>query len=317
MKQAVELPDGIHDEILSSFQSSVELQTPELFVETIRWAQSLLVFRYASPGQLARTLESLTFQRAEYGSGDDEATARETLSRARAELSAARLIETPLIDEHTAHGAIARRYLDALLSGDDDRAFREVLLAVAYGQKSLDVYERVLTPVMHEAGRLWQRNEITIAHEHIITNATERVMAQLCDLTPARPHRELAAVTVALGEAEHGIGARMAADAFAICGWHASFLGCRIPVNDAARYLDGVSVDVIGCSATRPHDVLAIRDLIAVFETKPIAPIVLVGGSIFDRHADLWRHIGADGYAATPLTGVALANELISDCCES
>jgi MerR family transcriptional regulator, light-induced transcriptional regulator len=317
MKQAIDLPLDVRNEVISSFASSLELQTPDLFVETVRWAQSLLVFRYRSPGQLSRALESLTFAPGEYVSAGDEAAARETLSRAREELTAVRLIETSAIDEHTEHGAIARRYLDALLSADEARAAREVLLAVAYGQKSLDVYEKILTPVLHEAGRLWQRNEITISQEHLITNATERIMAQLCDLTPARPHRELAAVTVALGDAEHGLGARMAADAFSMCGWHASFLGCRVPVSDVARYLEGVSVDVIACSAALPRDVLAIRDLIEEFETKPIAPIVLVGGSAFDGHPELWRRIAADGYAATPLMGVALANELVSDCCES
>lgn len=317
MKQAVDLPLDIRDEVISSFATSVELQTPDLFVETVRWAQSLLVFRYRAPGQLSRALESLTFQVGEFASAADEGTARETLSLAREELSAVRLFESSLIDERTEEGAIARRYLDALLSGDETLAAREVLLAVAYGQKSLDVYEKILTPVLHEAGRLWQRNEITISHEHIITHATERIMAQLCDLTPARPHRELSAVTVALGDAEHEFGARMAADAFAMCGWHASFLGGGVPVTDVSRYLEGVSVDVIGCSAARPRDVLAIRDLIEEFETKPIAPLVLVGGIVFDHHPHLWRRIAADGYAPTPLLGVALANELISDCCES
>lgn len=109
----------------------------------------------------------------------------------------------------------------------------------------------------------------------------------------------------------------MAADAFALCGWNAAFLGCALPVNDVVRYVEGISVDVVGCSAALPRDVIAIRALIDEFESKPIAPLVLVGGGVFDRHPHLWRHIGADGYAPTPLMGVAVASELISDCCES
>lgn len=317
MKQALDLPIDIRDEIISSFAISVELQTPEIFLDTIAWAQSLLVFRYRSPGQLSRALESLTFHLNETISTSDGPIAREALSRAREELSAVRLIETSMIDERTEQGAVARRYVDALLSGDEARAAREVLLAIAYGQKTLDVYDKILTPALHEAGRLWQRNEITVSHEHMITTATERIMAQLVDLTPTRPHRDLSALTIALGDAGHQLGARMAADAFSMCGWHVSFLGCKVPVNDVARYIEGVSVDVVACSAALPRDVLAVRDLIDEFETKPIAPLVLVGGSAFDRHPDLWRRIKADGYAATPLLGVAVANELISDCCEN
>lgn len=317
MKQALDLPIDIRDEVISSFTSSIELQTPELFTETVSWAQSLLVFRYRSPGQLSRALESLTLQLDDYISAADERTARDTLARAREKIAAVSLIETSLIDERTEDGAIARRYLDALLSADETRAAREVLLAIAYGRKTLEVYEKILTPALHEVGRLWQRNEITISLEHIITNATERIMAQLIDLTPARPHRELSAITVALGETQHELGARMAADAFSMCGWHVSFLGSEVPVTDVARYIEGVSVDVVACSAALPRDVLAIRDLIEEFETKPIAPLVIVGGSAFDRHPDLWRQIRADGYAASPLAGIAVANELISDCCET
>jgi MerR family transcriptional regulator, light-induced transcriptional regulator len=317
MKQALDLPVDIQDEIISSFTSSVELQTPALFVETVNWAQSLLVFRYRSPGQLSRALESLTFRIDEYVSRTDATAARETLSRGREELAAVRLIETPLIDDQTETGAIARRYLDALLEGDETRASREVLLFIAHGNKALDVYEKILTPVLHEAGRLWQRNEITVSHEHLITHATERVMAQLADLSLARPHRDLAALTLALGDAQHEVGARMTADAFALCGWNASCLGHAVPVSDVVRFIEGVSVDVVGCTAALPRDVIAIRALIDEFETMPIAPLVLVGGGVFDRHPNLWRHIGADGYAPSPLMGVAVASELISDCCES
>jgi MerR family transcriptional regulator, light-induced transcriptional regulator len=317
MRQTFDLPVDIREEVVSSFTSSVELQAPQLFSEAVSWAKSLLVLRYNSPGQLLRALESLTFALDEYVVGEDAPIAREALSRAREELTEVRLLETSMIDESTEHGEIARRYLDALLAGDEAHAAREILLAIACGRKTLDVYEKILTPVMHEVGRLWQRNEITVSHERLITNATDRIMSQLCDLSLTRPHRDLAALTLALGDAQHNLGARMAADAFAMCGWNASFLGCRVPVDDVARYIEGVSVDVIGCSAALPRDALAIRALIDEFETKPIAPLVLVGGGLFDRHPELWRQIGADGYAATPLMGVAVASELISDCCES
>lgn len=314
MKPALELPSSIGDELLTSLVSSVELDLPELFIDTVTWAQTMLVFREHSPAELARALEALTFQLRDFISEADEAVARDTLRRARDELSVVRLIEGSLIDETTETGAIARRYLNAILEGDEARAAREVLLAIAYGQKTLDVYQKILSPVMQEVGRLWQRNEITIAHEHIITNATERIMAQLMDLSPPRAHRDLCAITVAVGDATHELGARMVADAFVLCGWQASFLGRQVPVDDVLRYLEGVSVDVIACSATLCRDVPAIRELIEAFESQPIAPVVIVGGSAFDRYPALWQRIGADGYSPSPLMAVALANELISDC---
>ncbi|HET9028873.1 MAG TPA: B12-binding domain-containing protein [Candidatus Aquilonibacter sp.] len=310
----VELPDAITEQLLAALVSSVELDLPEIFIETVTWAQTMLVFRDRTPGDLSRALEALTFQLRDCIGETDETAARDTLRRAREELSIVRLAEQSFLDESDDNGKVARRYLDALLEGDETRASREVLLAVAKGQKVLDVYERILSPALREVGRLWQRNEITIAHEHLITNATERIIAQVMDLSPARTRRDLCALTVALGDAEHELGARMVADAFTLCGWQASFLGQQVPVHDVVRYIEGISVDVVACSAMMTRDVSAIRDLAEAFESKPVAPVIIVGGAAFDRHPQLWQRIGVDGYAATPLMAVALANELITDC---
>jgi methanogenic corrinoid protein MtbC1 len=313
MKFLFELPTLVADELLAALVTSVDLQTPDIFVDTVAWAQSVLVFRDHSPWALARGLEAMDFQLDEHVSSAEVPTARETLRRGREEVSIVRLIEKSSIDESTQSGAIAGRYLKALLDGDESAASREILLAIAYGQKTLDIYSNILTPALHEVGRLWQRNEITVAHEHLIANATARIMSQALDIAPPRAHRDLSAVTVALGSAEHEVGAQMTADAFALCGWHAAFLGCRVPVNELLAYIEGVSVDVVACSATLARDVPAIRDFIEALETRPVAPLVIVGGAAFDRYPALWREISADGYCPTGLMAVALANELISD----
>ena len=104
----------------------------------------------------------------------------------------------------------------------------------------------------------------------------------------------------------------MVADAFAMCGWHATYLGATVPVEDLLRYVDRISVDVLAVSAALARDVPPIRRLIDELSTRPVAPIVLVGGRPFATHPSLWRHIGADGFAATPLSAVALAHELVS-----
>lgn len=317
MRTTLDLPTDLADRLTLTLKHSVELETPSLFLELAAWAQTMLVFRDYAPSTLTRWLDVTSSSLSSIIARRDEECARETLGRARDELAVVRLCEIPLVDESTPNGAAARRYVDALLEGDESRAAREVLLAVAAGQKPIDVYHQILAPALHEAGRLWQRDEITVAHEHVLTNATERVIAQLIDLSPPRPHRDLAAVTACIGGAQHQVGARMVADAFAMCGWQATFLGSELPLEDLLRYVDAMSVDVIACSATLATDVIIIRSLIEELETRPIAPIVIVGGRVFDAHPELWRRIGADAYAATPLMSVALAGELIAhNCCD-
>jgi methanogenic corrinoid protein MtbC1 len=317
MKTALELPSDLNDQLVATLRHSVDLETPSLFVEIASWTQTTLLFRNYAPSTLTHALDALALEPNSYVTDDDEAAARATIRLAREELNVVRLCEMPLIDESTENGRAAKRYVEALLEGDEQLAAREVLLAIAHGQKTLEVYQEIITPALHEVGRLWQRDEITVAHEHVISNASERIIAQLIDLAPPRPHRDLNAVTAAIGYAQHQIGARMVADAFSMCGWHARFLGSELPIVDLLRYVDDVSIDVICLSGTIARDVIAIRNFVEELETRPLAPLVIVGGRIFDRHPDLWRKTGADAHAASPLMAVALAKELISHDCDS
>lgn len=306
------LPFEIGTELLSALRNAVELELPELFIDMATWAQTVLLFREVQPSALVRALEALQAKLPSYVTTADVDPARKILAAAKRELEVVRLAEASAIDESSAGGEIARRYLDAILEGEETRATREVLLAVAGGMKTMAVYSEVLTPVLHEAGRLWQRNEISVSQEHIITAAVERLMAQLIDLTNSQVQRDLSVASASVGSSQHQIGARMVADAFSLCGWQANYLGSMVPIPDLLDYVDRVSIDVLALSATLARDVAPVRNLIAELVDRPVAPLVIVGGRAFALHSSLWRKVGADGYAQSPLMAVALANELVA-----
>ncbi|HEY5339922.1 MAG TPA: cobalamin-dependent protein [Candidatus Aquilonibacter sp.] len=305
------LPFEIGTELLSALRNAIELGIPEFFIDVATWAQSVLVFRDVAPSALALAIDAMRSQLPAYVPVADIEAARKILGAAKRELGVVRLAEASPIDETTVNGAIARRYLTAILEGEEAQAAREVLLAVAGGMKTLAVYAEIFTPALQETGRLWQRNEISVSQEHIVTAATERLMAQLVDLCSTQAHRDLSVVTATLGTSQHQVGTRMVSDAFSLCGWQSSYLGATVPVEDVLAYVDSVSVDVLTLSATLARDLAPIQALIAELETLPLAPLVIVGGRAFSLHPSLWRKVGADGYAHTPLTAVALANELV------
>src|SRR4051812_43375690 len=70
-------------------------------------------------------------------------------------------------------------YLAALLAPDPARARDLVVGALDDGTPAADLYLRVLAPAMHEIGSLWERAEISVAQEHIATQITQGVLAQL------------------------------------------------------------------------------------------------------------------------------------------
>ncbi len=307
------LPFDLSLHLAVALRDACELQIPEIFTDLAVWAQTTLTFRGFPPSAVFQVIAGMRKNVVAYVPSNATEAARTILENVEKQLLRGSSAESPSIEENRLLDTRARRFFEAIFEGDESAASREVLFSVAEGRRIVDVYQQMLTPALHETGRLWQRNELSISKEHSMTAVTERVMAQLIELTPTRPHREFSVVSCAPENAQHQIGARMVADAFALAGWHSTYLGGNVPLEDLLAYLDDVSVDVLALSATLGRDLMPIRSLISELENRPLSPVVLVGGRAFALHPMLWRQIGADGYAVTPMTAVALAGELLSE----
>lgn len=149
----------------------------------------------------------------------------------------------------------ARSYLEALRAADAGGAYR--LASGALEELPLAaVYQEVITPAMHELGRLWEEGVITVADEHLATALTHRVLAALRpgvmtggERSAGRPRAMLAAVQ---GE-HHALGLRMAADLLEDVGYEAIYLGADVPTEALMRAIASFSPDLLGLSATMPE----------------------------------------------------------------
>lgn len=74
---------------------------------------------------------------------------------------------------------LSRLYLDALRAADAPGAFRVAAGALATGMAIPELYQRVITPALHEVGELWAKGALTVADEHLATSLTDRVLAAL------------------------------------------------------------------------------------------------------------------------------------------
>lgn len=68
-------------------------------------------------------------------------------------------------------------YLAALLAGEIEAAEIAVREGIEAGLDEATVQADVITPTMHEIGRLWRRGVIGVADEHLATHMTMRVLA--------------------------------------------------------------------------------------------------------------------------------------------
>ncbi|NJN68467.1 MAG: hypothetical protein HC884_18030 [Chloroflexaceae bacterium] len=134
--------------------------------------------------------------------------------------------------------SIYQEYLDALRKGNRRRALNVARSSLESGLDIRDLYLEVLQPAMHEIGRLWEGNELTVAQEHLATAITQSVMAQLYSYVFTRPSVGRTLVATCIGGELHELGVRMVADFFEIEGWDVYYLGANMPTEDVVAMVN-------------------------------------------------------------------------------
>lgn len=211
------------------------------------------------------------------------------------------------------HADLARHYLDALLAADRDRASTLILDAIQAGVRVSELYIHVFQPSQQEVGRLWQLNQVSVAQEHYCSAATQLIMSQLYAHILGSEKNGHTIVAACVAEDLHEIGVRMVADFFEMEGWKTIYLGANTPVSSIVTTLNEQRADILALSATMPYHIQSVVDVIKAVRASDARQVkVLVGGHSFNRTPDLWKKIGADGFAADAATALVVAHNLLN-----
>jgi methanogenic corrinoid protein MtbC1 len=283
----------------------------------VDWVQTLFAGLGFDDRTLVRTLRLIKEVLGETLDGEQMSLVRPILQAGLEQATR----EPPAPPSHLPEGAplssLARAYLDALLGGDRRAASHLILDAAQVGTPVQDLYLRVFQPVQREVGRLWQMNRLSVAQEHYVTAATQLIMSQLYPriFSTSRVGRCLVATCV--GGELHEIGVRMVADLFEMAGWDSYYLGANTPLRGVLQAVEERQADVLAISATLTVHVGQVRAMIErVRATDRVradgrAPVILVGGYPFLLSPELWRRVGADGFAIDAQEAVQVANALV------
>lgn len=268
---------------------------PQAFAEYVRWARRVLEARGIEARFLRENLEQIGGVLAVRLDGDSSPAVEEVV---RAGLAACDepAGRAPSAEAEEGLAAERRLYLQAVLRGQRDAATGIVLESHNAGHPVLDLYLKILQPTQYEVGRLWERNVITVAEEHMATAITQSVMARLYPFVPQKqqPCRGRMVLTGVQGEM-HQVGANMVADVVELHGWEVRFLGTDLPQAGILRVIEEQRPDVVGISATMLFNLLRVRDLIEAVRAQSIPqPRIIVGGAAFRTAAGAWREVGAD-----------------------
>lgn len=295
---------------LEELAAAVRVGEPRLFVADVVWSRRAFDSRGVPREDLHTSLECLAEVLGEELPEPARPAARAALDAALAALAAGPQAEPPL-DSATTEGKLALSYVLALLEGDRRKAMSLVLSAVEDGLPGRRALAEVLSLAQREMGRMWHAGELSVAQEHFVTSTTESLIVLLAAReAAAEPLGRTVVAASAPGNA-HDLGTRLLAELFDLAGWRVIHLGQDVPGVDLAAAVDEFQADLLVLSVALSTQLKSAAEaIVEVRSARPEAK-VLVGGLAFEKTPELWRQLGADGYAADAESAVTTATELL------
>jgi methanogenic corrinoid protein MtbC1 len=300
---------------LSYLSEALAANNSAMFAHYAAWAKVMLEKRGIPAADLMLNLEALDFV---LGRSAPQAVSDLTHAYLRAGIDAVTrcpLQDVSAIPDEGRNSGLARSYLDVLLRQERRQAARLVLDAVDSGVSIKEIYLDVLERTQQEIGRLWQANKISVAQEHYCSAVTQVLMSQLYPriLSGLRGGRKV--IVSAIQGDLHEIGARMVADFFDMEGWESVYLGANTPMADLITMVRKEPQALLALSVTMTPHLTAMRRTIAAVrsEQQCAKARILVGGYVFNLVSDLWRTLGADGYAANAEQAVIVAARMVQE----
>ena len=197
-----------------------------------------------------------------------------------------------------------------LLHGDHKGCLKLVELSVTTPEELRHFYEHVVKYALYTVGTLWERNEISVAEEHMATAVVGRVTSFLYGRFVGQPHTK-GVVVVSAGPNEfHEVGARMVADMLELDGWDVTYTGANLPGEELVTLLKQKKPFLLALSVATAFNLEKARELITMIKgTAELSHTrILAGGLAFNCTPRLWRDFGADGFAANLDDAVALCD---------
>lgn len=202
------------------------------------------------------------------------------------------------------------RYLKAQLAGDRREALRLIVdEGLATGISVVSLQSDVIQAAQHEIGRLWQRNVVSIAQEHMATAISQLVLSALFERAKPQPRLGKKLVLACVEGELHDLPARLVADVLDVDGFDVRFLGANVPHDDLIKAIVSERPDVIGLSVTMTFNVTSLRTAIA--RTREVTPNpIFVGGHALGWSSKLAEELGVEMGGTSTDEVVATARRL-------
>ncbi|MBN2259730.1 MAG: helix-turn-helix domain-containing protein [Clostridiales bacterium] len=211
------------------------------------------------------------------------------------------------------YSEIADQYLDYLLKHQKYKALYLIANSLNEGLEAKDFYLKVFRKVLWQVGEMWERNEVTIAQEHYISNITQIALSNMFLHFDDSKKNHKVAISIAVNGDPHTLGARMISDYFELEGWNTYHLGGNLPIDQLINSIVTLKSDLLIISVTMPYYINTLENTIyALRKDKRLDKLkIIVGGKALDNHEEILNTLEIDGYGKDFDEAIKIANLLI------
>lgn len=144
-------------------------------------------------------------------------------------------------------------------------------------------YEKIIKPSMYRIGDLWEKNQITVADEHLATATLKYLLATVFTHQEALENHPKALLFCIEGE-HHSLGLELANEVFKEKQWNTRYLGANVPVKDALTFIEAWEPHVIGISIGMTTELTRLKECIEEIREYNQEIEILVGGRLISNY---------------------------------
>ena len=158
-------------------------------------------------------------------------------------------------------------------------------------------YERLLAPVMHKVGELWESGRLNVATEHVCSNAAHTLVKIINERVSRNPvgDRKTLKILICTPEGEyHSLGCMVIESFLRSKGYSVSNIAPSVPSDSVIAFASKYNPDLIMISMTLADNIGAANKLInKILESRISVSHILIGGigiesiKIMDKNNDL------------------------------
>lgn len=173
---------------------------------------------------------------------------------------------------------LVEQFVAMQLNADRSGALDVVETALRAGFSVPEILLGLIAPSQYELGRRWERDEISVADEHIGTAISQVALSRLYSEFPRHGEAAFRVVVACVEGESHEIGARIVADLCEFNGLTVTYLGANVPRDSVMAVIERIRPDAVLLSVTMTWNVPALIELVERINAFDRAVRVIVGG---------------------------------------